>query len=150
MLPDQLYQFAVGKDAAGSRIDVVPSQQVLTGAFAASVTSTALIVPQDRICILTAIFAAGTPGAGQNCTQLRIQFQDSTGQSIGNLLQVFQAAGGGAFSADRQFQLWLPPLYRIQAIATFDAGVNQNFATLSATGLTFPRGNVNLGSLGVQ
>lgn len=112
-----------------------------------------IILPNDRILVLTNIAGALAPGAAQIARSISIQIVDSVRFSSANAIVLqqdfFRPAPGAAQTVGFTWsgRVMLPPGATLQANAQFDAGVAVNTLNVSFAGQIIPRGNLTVAVL---
>ena len=147
LTPELTYQYAQAKDVAGGTLQIVNKFENALESETTLITQL-LIVPADKVFVLSAATAVGLPFSGAECTNLfmYIVFENSAHPFARNQ-NTREQANDDPEVRDLNFsgELWVPPSSFVSAQAVFSADTSANALQFALHGVLIPRGNVQQG-----
>jgi len=141
--PDIVYQYAQPKDVSGGTLLILDKKEVVTGT-AATLTSTLVAVPADKVLILSAVQAyskSQTLGV-VNSLAVSVLFEGSSHPLIYHEPHL----GSQAYITEQWTgQVWIPPNASLECSSSYSDAVNTHVLRFAIHGILIPRGNVQQG-----
>jgi len=142
--PNIAYAFTSPTDTAGPTFEIVNRSQSEFLSLVSIIIDT-MVVPKDRIFVLSNVCIAANPGAAQKVTNLIVKGINQTGSQFEIANLEFEVAADEEHTLNWQGEVWIQGrgsnLASLRFIADFNANANANFVVVSFSGAVIPRGN---------
>lgn len=142
LFPEFLYQLNA-RDQQVTWLEPLFTQINPAAALQAAWSELVYQVPNDRVLVLTHVFASANPGGAQGVTDLAIFARVPLSSPAYRLLFFSETIVAGLTRATRwQGELLLPPGWQIAISATFDAAAVANAVSADVAGVLIPTGTI--------
>lgn len=146
LTPDFTYAFRQPKDVSGPTFEPYLRQGVVQ-ATSGGLTFTLIDLPRDRMLVLSNVVMLGLPGATQACTAFALSATTAAGLQMEIARENFPVVADLRRTLNWQGQIFILggglATTLLTAVATFDAGVNQNEIRVGVHGVVIPRANAS-------